>query len=351
MPLAPKPRAAARGATARGDDGAVGLEEHRLALPGADGRRHPAVVAERRIETRGRRGCRAVNGDVGHVGARHRARAVAHRADLVGVARLRLHPDVIGQSVGAAAGEGERAFIDLELGPDVVEHQPGPLEPVDRAADREAGGLLARRVAVEDRHLGAALVAEHGAVGIGERDRERLRRLAFVVLEDRELDEPRGGVPVGEGDRRARLGVVGASLRRAGARGDGGARLAGRPAGARDAGEHGHARGLVGGVSGLDQLQRASRRIGTRGALRGGERLDGGLREGRRTVCLEVRGLHERGDDLLRIGDERFERRLPAARVECLGVEAHVHGEQLAITQRRQRDVHRHRMRQLRDRM
>ena len=57
------------GPPAGGDDAAVGLDEHGLGLPGADRRRHAAVAAERRIEPRRRRGRRAVDGDVAHVGA------------------------------------------------------------------------------------------------------------------------------------------------------------------------------------------------------------------------------------------------------------------------------------------
>ena len=70
---------------AGGDDAPVGLDEHRLGLPGAHGRRHAAVGAEGRIEPRRRRRRNAVDGDVAQVGAVDRAGPMAHRADLVGL--------------------------------------------------------------------------------------------------------------------------------------------------------------------------------------------------------------------------------------------------------------------------
>ena len=272
--------AAAHGATTDSDDAAVGLEEDGLGLAVADHGRHPAVATERRIETRWRCGRRAVHGDVGHVGAGHGASTVAHRADLIGVARLGRDRDVVGQAVGDGAGERERPVARRRgRAPMLSSTSPEPCSPPTVPPIVKLAGSSSGESSSDDRRLSPALLTRHAALDIGERDRERLVGLGFVVRADRDLDEPRGRVPVGERDARARLGVVGARLGRAGTRGDDGARLAARPVRAGDAYEHRHAGRFVGDVRGLAQLQRSGRRVWPGRALRRRQRLDRRRRE------------------------------------------------------------------------
>jgi hypothetical protein len=222
-------------ARADGADPAVRRDQHRPAFPRTR-RGEAAVVPERGVEPRRDHLRGAVHGDVGHVRAGHMPGAVLDGADLVGVGRLGLDLDLVGLPGGRRPREGEGAVRrHRQRRPQVREHQPRALEPVDRAADRELGRRWRERlVVIADRHDRPALRAELGAVRMRQRDREPLRALGRHVLADRDLHEPRRRVVVAEPHPRARRCEITARLRRAACRRDVDAGGAARPAGTGD---------------------------------------------------------------------------------------------------------------------
>src|SRR6476660_6791469 len=74
-------------------------------------------------------------------------------------------------------------------------------------------------------------------------------------------------------------------------------------------------------------------------AARRAQRLEAGLLEARPAARLETARRQQQRSALLRILDERLRGRLAAAIVDRLGLEADVHGEQLAAAQAAERDL------------
>ena len=87
--------------------------------------------------------------------------------------------------------------------------------------------------------------------------------------------------------------------------------------------------------AGALSCSRPALREAARGAAGRRQRLHRRLAEARRAAGAQALGLHERRRELLRVLDERLDRGLAAAIVDRLGVEADVHGEQLAVAHAR----------------